>query len=160
MSAVRAYVVWRLKENINIKKEELLYFSSGGYSFTNKDGKHISFDFEESSRGYIEEDRLIECHHKEIDNDLITSILKEDKYNDLIQEQYDINFFRNGKLNIESDEFHCCMDLKINNELLDEVDFREYIEPVYLAVFDPHNTDDDIELYNKLTEEEYSKYIN
>lgn len=166
MSAVRGYVMWRVKPGVEIKQKDLTYFSPGGYTFTHKSGEHICFDFEESSGSYKEEDGLFDWNHREIDNDLITSGLEYDNHRELIQEQYDINFFRDGKVDLVTpegedypiDEMHCCMDLIVNGIEIPEVDDEDLIEPVYMAVFDPYNPDDVVELYNKLTPEEYKKY--
>lgn len=158
MSAVRCYAMWRLKEGISLKKDEVTYFSPGGFSFTHRSGKTVGFDFEESEGTYEEEDRIFDFNLKEIDNDLITSLLKEDSNNDLIQEQYDINFFKDGHINLEKNEIYCCMDIKKDDTILEEVDFNDYVEPVFLAVFDPYGNDR-VVLYNKLTTSEYEKYM-
>lgn len=158
MSSVRAYVMWRAKEGVEISKETVTYFSPGGYSFIHKSGKEVNFDFEESYGDVVSEDGLLDFNHRNIDNDFITEALKYDGHKELIQEEYDINFFRGGSFNVEKNEMHCCMDFKVDDEIIEEIDFRTIIEPVYLAVFDPYNPDDIIELYNTLTEKEYKKY--
>lgn len=162
MSAVRCYAMWRLKDGVEIAKENLSYFSPGGFKFIHKSGNQVCFDFEESYTNYTVEDRLIDSILQEIDNDFITSCLGEDSLDELIEEQYDINFFRNGKIELSDDlyEIYCCLDVIENGELKSEVDFKDYIEPVYLAVFDPYSEDGNcIELYNKLTKNEYEKYF-
>jgi hypothetical protein len=168
MSAVRGYVLWRVKPGVEIAHDDLTFFSPGGYTFTHKSGKHVCFDFCESEGEYIENERMLEWSQKEIDNHHITNSLKEDGYNELIQEQYDINFFKDSKMDLVTipedricpiDEIHCCMDLIINGEEVLEVDDDLYIEPVYMAVYDPYDLNEYVELYNKLTPEEYKRYI-
>lgn len=158
MSAVRCYAIWRVKEGVTLNKDNVTYFSPGGFSFIHKSGKNINFDFEESEGTFEEEDGIFDFNLKEIDNELITSFLEEDGYNDLIQEQYDINFFKDGHIDLSKNEFHCCMDIKKDGEILEEVDYNNYIEPIFLAVFDPYGNDK-VVLYDKLKTKEYVKYM-
>lgn len=155
--------MWRLKPNVKLQKKNVTYFSPGGYTFTHKSGNNISFDFCESEGTYEEEDGLFDFNLKEIDDDFITDALKQDNLDSLVQEQYPVTFFKDGKLDLTNDfnEMHCCIDLKIDGEIVSEVDFTEYVEPVYLAVFDPYNVDGEpVILLNKLTEQEHTKYFN
>ena len=152
MSAVRAYVMFRLKNGVSLKEGECTYFSPGSYSFTRENGDRVRFDFEETYGSFIEEDRLFDIDQKEIENDFITSALKEDNLEELIREQYDISFFVGGKIT-EEDEFNCCMD--INNE---EVDPKDYVEPVFMRVYDPYSGAE-VSLLNKLTDKEYYEYF-
>lgn len=158
---IYAYVMWRIKEGIKIEKKDLTYFSPGGYTFTHKSGKHIVFDFMDSWGGYNDKDGILDFNHKNIDNELITDMLKQDNYKELIQEKYDIDFFRDGKIDLESseDEMFCCMDLNIKGEIVSEVDFSKYVEPVYMGFFDGIDTDNQVVLLNRLTPTEYKKYF-
>lgn len=162
MSAVRAYAIWKLKPGIEIEHDDLTYFSPGGFTFTHKSGKNVGFDFEENRGNYETENRLIDFDLKEIDNDLITAALEYDNYKDLIQEQYDIEFFKDGKIDLsnEFNEIYCCMDLKINGEINEDVDDSKYVEPVYLELYDPYDTNNTVILYDKLTDDEKEKYFN
>lgn len=157
MANIEAYSIWRLKPGIEISKKDLTFFSPGGYEFTHKSGKTISFDFEDSYGGYNIEDRLLDFSQENLEHDFLTEMLKENKFNDLIQEEYDLEFFKDGKINLENDcnEMYCCMDIN-----LEEVDHTLYVEPVYMSVFDTANENESVELLNKLTELEYAKYIN
>ena len=158
MSAVRAYAVWRAKEGVTINKDNVTYFSPGGFTFNHRSGEEVSFDFETSYGTINDKDQIIECMLKNIDNDFITESLEYDDKHDLIQDQYDMEFFRDGSFHIEDNEMHCCMDFMIDGKIIEEVDYTKFIEPVYLAIYDPFNTDEIIEFHNKLTEEEYKKY--
>lgn len=162
MSAVRAYAMWRLKPGIEIKKEDLTFFSVGGYTFTHKSGKHVAFDFEESCINYEIQDRLFDCNLKEIDNDFITEGLEYYNNKQLIKYQYDIDFFKDGKIDLSNniDEMNCCMDLKINGEIEEDVEDKKFIEPVYLELFDPYNNNDRVVLFDKLKDDEREKYFN
>ena len=161
MSAVRAYVMWRLKPGVELDKDSLTYFSPGGYIFTHKSGKHVCFDFEESYTKFEVEDRLLEVDHKEIDNDFTTGDLETNGNQELIQEQYDIEFFKDGKIEMENDEddICACIDVKIDGVVHEDCSETLFIEPVYVAVFDPYNPSNMVELYNKLTPQEYLKYF-
>lgn len=162
MSAAKCYAMWRLKEGVSLKRSDVPYFSPGGFSFTHRSGETIGFDFEENRGSYKEEDKIFDFDLKEIDNDFITSGLKYNKLDKLVEEQYDINFFRGGKVDFSNslNEIHCCLDVMVNGKLESEADFRNYVEPVYLAVFDPYSEDKDVvELYNNLTTDEYKKYF-
>ena len=123
MNMIQAYVIWRLKEGINIIKEDLMYFSPGGYTFTHKSGKHVIFEFFKSSGNYEEEDGILDFEQKYMDDELITEMLKRDKYTELIKETYDIDFFKDGKIDLESseDEMYCCMDLRIKESVLQKL---------------------------------------
>lgn len=161
MSAVRGYVLWRLKDGVTLKKEDLTYFSPGGYAFTHRSGMVVGFDFEESSSNFKGEEGIIETTHREIDNEIITSSLEEIGASELVQEEYDINFFREGviDLDISCNEMHVCIDVKVNGEIQEDYDETTLMEPVYMDVYDPYNPEDCVTLYNKLSEEEYNKYI-
>lgn len=157
---VIAYIVWKIKEGVKIKKEDLTYFSPGGYTFTHKSGKHINFDFMDSWGNYNEDDNILDFNQKELDSELISDGLINYMDQDLIREEYNVDFFKDGKIELENskDEMFCSMDLRIAGEIV-EVDFSKYVEPVYMELFDSSNPDENVILLNKLTKEEYEKYF-
>lgn len=166
MSAVRCYAMWKIKDGIELTKEDVTYFSPGGFTFTHKSGNNIAFDFEEGYGDFEEDDKLFDFTLREIDNQFISECLIGDDLRELVQEQYDIEFFKGGSFDISNgkDEMFCCMDIMVEDEQYLEVDGNKYLEPVYLAVFDPYNTDSKdsdnyVELYNKLSQEEFNKYF-
>ena len=163
MSDIRAYVLWKIKEGATLEKENLTYFAPGGYIFTHKSGANICFDFEESASKFIAEDTLLECNHRYLDSEFITDSLENNKLNELIQDEYDFNFFQDGFIDLsnpdEMNEMSLCIDVMINGSIQEDYDETKVMEPVYMEIYDASNPDNIAELYNKLTPEEYDKYI-
>ena len=155
MAAVRGHVIWKIKEGKNLNLETLSFFSPGGFTFTHKSGENVSFDFLENVSGFTEENQYIESNLRDLDEDFV-SLNIENK--NLIQENYSTDFFKDGYIDLSNgkDEIYCCMDVIEDGKVVYEVDFNNYIQPVYMAVYDPCNLEAKaIELYSKLSEEEY-----
>lgn len=159
MSNLSAYAVWRVKENIDIKKDDLTCFYPGGFTFTHKSGNNISFDFLNHTGEYIYEDKLLDFNLYNLEEEFVTESLEADKLQEYIPVEYDIDFFKDGKMDFtnNSDEMFCTMDLIIDGVETPEVNFEKHVEPVYFKIFD--GNDNFVELCNKLTESEYKKYM-
>lgn len=160
---MKCYAMWRLKDGIKIAKKDLSYFSPGGFTFTHESGQKVCFDFLNSYTNYEWLNRIIDSTLTVLDHDHVTDCLKEYGGESLIKEEYNLDLFKNGKVDFSNeDEMFCLIDLMINGELVPEVDFNEYVEPIYLAVLQYNEKtykDERVELYNKLTEKEYKEYI-
>lgn len=161
MSDVRAYVLWRLKEGVTLSKKDLMYISPGGYTFTNKTGKPICFDFAFSESGYEEKDRLVIGTHAELLHEFITDSLKECKLDELVQEEYGIDFFKEGTIDLtkESNEMYICIDIMIDGKVHEDYDAATIMEPVYMQLYNYNDHDDCVVLLNKLTPEEHLEYV-
>lgn len=128
-STVQANSVWRIK-NPKITKDNLTYFSPGGYSFEDKDKRVIYFDWCDSRADFNEEDnRLLDVTQYSFDYDHINSSLESDGYNDLIKEEHRLELFKDFVKMVEA---YCTID--INGK---DVPYEDHIECIYFEVYDP-----------------------
>lgn len=130
-SAVQARTKWRITDkDIIKKKKELTYFSPGGYSFKDSQGRVICFDWSDSCANYNKDDNtILEVEQYSLDHDFITSSLEDDGHNDLIKEEYRLDLFKDFKELVET---HCTID--IDGE---EVSYEGHIECIYFELYDP-----------------------
>lgn len=175
MAAVRGYAIWKVKEGVELNYDNLTYFCPGGYTFTHKNGSNISFDFLELASDFIKDNRYIESDLRDLDEFFITESL-DDKDKHLACDNYSIEFFKDGKIDFNNghDEMCCCIDVKVDKEIISEAKVDDYLEPVYMAVYNPYNSNNNgdfienlefddgsncVELFNKLSDEEYELLI-
>lgn len=128
-SAVQANSVWKII-NPEITKENLTYFSPGGYSFEDKQKRVICFDWCDSCSDFDEEDnRLLDVTQYSLDYDHINSCLESDGYDELIKKEHRLELFKDFEKMIET---YCTID--IDGE---EVPYENNIECIYFEVYDP-----------------------
>lgn len=129
-STVQCNAEWKIiNKDVLDKKKKITYFSPGGYTFIDRSGKNICFDFCDSCGDWNDEGTAIETTQYSIDVDFITDSLKEDGYDDLVKEDYRLDFFKDF---VAFDELHCTLDI-------DEEEFDQHgnVECIYFELFDP-----------------------
>lgn len=127
-SALQGRVKWKIKdENILSGREKITYVSPGGYSFTDKLGRLICFDFCDSGSDVYLEEGLIVSDLYSLDYDFINDTLKDDGFEELMKEEHRLDLFKNFN---RLAEVHCFLDV-------DEKEREVELECVYFELYDP-----------------------
>lgn len=130
-STIQAITKWKItNEDILNGKKKLTYFSPGGYSIKDTQGRIICFDWCNSCGDYDEEDNsIIEATQYSFDYDHINSSLEQDGYNELVKEEHRLELFKDFK---EMEEVFCTIDID-----KEEVPYEDNIECIYFELYDP-----------------------
>lgn len=130
-STIQCITKWRIiNKDILEGKKKITYFSPGGYTFVDKNGRKIGFDWEDNCSNYDEKDNsIIVSEQYTIDCECITSCLQHQGYNDLIANDYRLDFFKDF---LEFNEVHAALDIDI-----EEFDQTNNLECVHFELYDP-----------------------
>lgn len=127
-NTVQGKVKWKIKDNnILSGKEEITYVSPGGYSFRDKSGRLICFDFSDTGSNVNIDEGLIVSELYSLDYNFINDTLKDDGLEELIKKEHRLELFKDFK---DLEEAYCFLDVDQQER---EVD----LECVYFELYDP-----------------------
>ena len=127
-TTLQGKVKWKIKDdNILSGKDKITYISPGGYSFRDKLGRVICFDFSDSGSNLCLDEGLIVSELYSLDYDFTNDTLKDDGYEELMKEEHRLDLFKNFE---RFEEIHCFTDV---NQEEREVE----LECVYFELYDP-----------------------
>lgn len=129
-STIQAFTKWKItNEDILSGKKKLTYFSPGGYSIKDKQGRVIYFDWNDFFGDYSDDKSIIESEQYSFDYNHVNESLKEEGHNELIKKEHRLELFKDFK---EIHETYCTID--IDEE---EVNYEGNIECIYFELYDP-----------------------
>ena len=129
-SSIQGKAKWKIKnKDILDGKRKITYISPGAYSFKDKHGRIIDFDWQDSGSNVDLEEGLIISEMYSLDYGFINDCLRIEGYNYLIKEEHRLDLFK------EFDKFEEIFLFTDVDE--EDVDLREDLDCVYFELFDP-----------------------